>query len=81
MQTKTMKDKEISDRLDGLRLGNYEIGKTTIGGGDVSLTVYQIYAAPFDEESITFNPTELLDFCKAVVERCDKKVLAQQAMV
>lgn len=43
--------------------------------------ICKIAANPFDEESITFKPTELLDFCKAVVERCDKKVIAQQEQV
>ena len=60
---KTLTNEQIADRLDGLKAGGFEVGKSATDDSLVWL-IYEHIVQPVPSENI-------LAFCRAVVERVD----------
>ena len=60
-------DAEIAGKVKSVNVGDYNIEESRI----VSLHLLRIRDASIHDDGVTFTPSDLLAFCRAVVERVD----------
>ena len=74
-------DAEIAGKLDGMECGDYGVKRIASTGPEILVSLEDLIATDNGGNYfVTFYPSELLAFCRAVVERCDGKKYTMDEM-